>query len=118
MDEEEEWRDIHGFPFYSVSSRGRVKSLKRNREAQLKIVAVLNKFKLPTSFHVFLYNNTLCAKNVRFLVAEAFLPNPHGYKFVLNINGNKADNRVSNLQWSPRKSFLFHLSREPRTIVW
>jgi uncharacterized protein YjiK len=117
--EDEEWREIRDFPLYSVSSRGRVKSLKRNKEAQLKVVAVLNKYKHPTSFHVLLYkNNAICANNDRFLVAEAFLPNPHGYKFVTHINGDKGDNCVSNLQWSPRKTVLFHMSHEPRTLVW
>lgn len=37
------------------------------------------------------------------LVAEAFIPNPHGYSEVLHVNGNKADNRANNLRWCTKE---------------
>ena len=33
------------------------------------------------------------------LVAEAFVPNPNGYKNIRHKNGNKKDNRAVNLEW-------------------
>lgn len=39
-------------------------------------------------------------KLLHYLVANAFIPNPDNLKFVVHINGNSADNRVTNLKWS------------------
>ena len=33
------------------------------------------------------------------LVAEAFVPNPMGKKFIRHKNGNKLDSRANNLEW-------------------
>lgn len=35
------------------------------------------------------------------LVAITYIPNPNNWKFVRHINGNREDNRVENLEWSP-----------------
>jgi len=37
--------------------------------------------------------------NIHNLVAETFIPNPHGYNSVEHKNRNKHDNHVSNLMW-------------------
>lgn len=38
-------------------------------------------------------------KYLAVLVAEAFIPNPHSYPYVLHDDGNPYNNRVSNLKW-------------------
>lgn len=111
----EEWRDIREYEgYYQVSNYGRVRSLDRivkgvrngkevawhrkgkilnqtNNENEYNIVSISKK------------NN----KRVHVLVAEAFIPNPHGYTVVHHKNHDKKDNRVENLMWM---SFQQHSS--------
>src|SRR5690625_1690230 len=40
------------------------------------------------------------------VVAEAYLPNPKGYRFVEHIDGRAGNNSVDNLRWVSRPSSL------------
>ena len=42
------------------------------------------------------------------LVAETFIDNPNGYSEVNHVNGNKKDNRFSNLEWCTRSGNIRH----------
>ena len=42
------------------------------------------------------------------VVAEAFIPNPLGVKYVNHLNGKKHDNRVENLEWCTAQQNCLH----------
>lgn len=95
--ENEIWKDIIGYEgLYKVSSLGRVKSLKRNKEK------ILNPSWSDKTYFVV----SLCKDKkqktlkVHQLVAMTFLNHtPCGYKLVVDhMNDNPLDNRVENLQ--------------------
>lgn len=49
-------------------------------------------------------NGNRVSRTVHRLVAEAFCPNPNRYSRVEHINGDKNDNRASNLCWVPSET--------------
>jgi hypothetical protein len=55
------------------------------------------------------------------IVAEAFIPNPHGKREVDHINRDRQDNRAANLQWATKRENMLNTHRHDSTqygIYW
>ena len=112
---EEIWKDISGYEgLYQVSNLGRVKSLDRyvaqkNRWGNISTVhkkSVLLTPKLENEnryLTVSLWKNGKhCLRYVHRLAATAFIENPNDYMEVNQIDENKLNNTVLNLEWCDR----------------
>lgn len=92
----EMWKDIKGYEGdYQVSSYGRVRSLKYDKEKILR----------PGADNKGYMTVRLCKKGlqktfrVHRLVAETFIPNLYNYPQVNHKDENKANNTANNLEW-------------------
>lgn len=99
MTEKEIWKEIKGTNGnYQVSNLGNVRSIPRNRTKG----GVLTPFEYIRNgyYLVSIYINGVKKRCfVHKLVAQAFIKNPLNKPQVNHKNGNKHDNRASNLEW-------------------
>jgi hypothetical protein len=92
----EEWRNIEKFSEYRISSLGRVKSLKYNKERILKPAKCTRGFLFVT----FTINKKKIVKQIHRLMLEVFKPKENSDKYDgFHKDKNKENNYIDNLEW-------------------
>lgn len=97
---EEIWKDIDGFDLYQASNLGNI----RNKKTGLVLTPITDK---DGYFRVHL-NNDKITRPVHRLVAKTFIPNPEHKPQVNHKDGDKTNNRVSNLEWCTSRENNIH----------
>lgn len=123
-EEEEIWKDIPEYEgLYQVSNLGRVKSLERKVKKWdgIKTVRekILSQNKTPFGHLkvIFSKENKHYHPSVHRLLAMAFIPNPQNFPVINHINGNPADNRIENLEWTTQSKNVLHGFKMGRKVT-
>lgn len=106
--EKEEWRDVLGYDgIYQVSNLGRIKSLDRYI-AHSKCGYLYKRGKIfnPSYNKSNGYLVRLVdefgrgnSRSLSHIIAENFIENPYNFECVRHKDGNRRNNRISNLEW-------------------
>lgn len=114
----EDWKDIVGYAtVYQVSNKGRVRSLSHkvacgvgsSRISKGRVLKFHIRKDRGVGVTLSIGSKTKTLK-VHRLVAQAFLDNPDNKPQVNHIDGDRSNNKVSNLEWCTSKENMEHAS--------
>ena len=119
---QELWQPIDGADGYEVSNLGRIRTQDRvtirKNGSPLRTKGRLFPFRLNhNGYPVYSYKST--HKLIHVAVARAFIAPVEGKRFVNHIDGDKANNRVDNLEWADHSDNKLHALRtglQPRKL--
>lgn len=110
------WKHIKEYEKkYQVSNKGNIKSLKRNKLLSLNWLDDDGYRRVN-----FFQNKKRKHFSIHQLVAIHFIPNPDNKPVVNHLDGNKLNNKSSNLEWATRSENDLHaykigLRKPPKT---
>lgn len=99
------WSPVKGYEtLYAISNYGRVKSIARvvkRSTSPIKVRERILKCSLNKGYKFVVFSRwgKLRTKYIHRLVAEAFVPNPNGFKIINHKDENKVNNIYTNLEW-------------------
>jgi len=97
-------KEIVEFKGYSITEDGRVWSHKRNKFLSTRV----EKNTGYTQITFNLSTDKRVTRNIHRLLAIAYIDNPENKSDVNHIDGNKLNNKLSNLEWVTRSENLKH----------
>lgn len=108
----EGWKNIKGFPDYQISNQGRVKSFKRRKPIILK-TALSGGFEY-VSLHK---NKKIYPLLIHILVLENFICKRPKGKVGIHKDGNKLNNKMSNLKWVDHRVPIINAVKSGKIIL-
>lgn len=110
------WKDIKGYEgLYKVNNVGDVLSIARKGNWRGNHLLVPSNDGHGYRQVNICKNGKLKSVKVHRLVAEAFIPNPHGYREVNHIDENKWNCEATNLEWCTRAYNVNYGERTQKT---